>query len=124
MQGGFMENRPVLWVIGTRLLVPEMRDEFNRWYDEEHLPVTMGLPGMLRASRYERMPLAGEDAAPDHLVVYEFANEASVRASDSGPERQRVLEHRQGSWSGGAPFETVLKGHYRPIGPGGPLKLA
>ena len=43
---------------GTGLLmvwadVPaEKEDEFNRWYDEEHLPERMAIPGFLGGARY------------------------------------------------------------------------
>ena len=44
---------------GTGLLmvwvdVPqELEDEFNRWYNEEHIPELTAIPGVLNAARYE-----------------------------------------------------------------------
>ena len=32
-------------------VAPEMEDEFNRWYNEEHLPNLLKVPGVLRAKR-------------------------------------------------------------------------
>ena len=30
----------------------EHDDEFNRWYDEEHIPERLAIPGVLNAARY------------------------------------------------------------------------
>jgi antibiotic biosynthesis monooxygenase (ABM) superfamily enzyme len=30
---------------------PEMEDEFNRWYNEEHIPLLLKVPGVLSAKR-------------------------------------------------------------------------
>jgi len=32
-------------------VVPEVEEEFNRWYDEEHIPRLLGVPGVLWAKR-------------------------------------------------------------------------
>ena len=33
--------------------VPEdVEEEFNRWYDEEHIPERLSIPGVLSAARY------------------------------------------------------------------------
>jgi len=51
---------------GTGLLmvwadVPANReDEFNRWYNEEHVPERLAVPGFLSAARYE----AVRDSSP------------------------------------------------------------
>ncbi|GIT68955.1 MAG: hypothetical protein Ct9H300mP27_00590 [Chloroflexota bacterium] len=31
----------------------EHEDEFNHWYNEEHLPELLAVPGVLNAARYE-----------------------------------------------------------------------
>jgi hypothetical protein len=33
-------------------VAPEAEDDFNAWYDEEHLPALAGVPGALTARRY------------------------------------------------------------------------
>ena len=58
---------------GTGLLmvwadVPaEKEDEFNRWYDEEHLPERMAIPGFLGGARYRAVK-----GGPKHLACYEL----------------------------------------------------
>jgi hypothetical protein len=46
--------------------------DYNRWYDETHLPEVLAVPGVVRASRH-RIPQTG-DTAPEHryLALYEI----------------------------------------------------
>ena len=43
--------------------------EFNRWYNEEHIPERLSIPGVLNAARYEAV--AG---GPRYLACYELAS--------------------------------------------------
>ena len=58
---------------GTGILVvmadvpAEMEEEFNRWYNEEHIGELTSLPGVLNAARYEAI-----SGSPKHLAVYEM----------------------------------------------------
>ncbi len=62
---------------GTGLLmvwadVPADKEpEFNRWYNEEHLPERLAIPGFLSAARYEAVK-----GGPKHLAVYELESAA------------------------------------------------
>lgn len=62
---------------GTGLLmvwadVPAAKeDEFNRWYNEEHLPERMAIPGFLSGARYEAVK-----GGPKHLAYYELESAA------------------------------------------------
>ena len=64
---------------GTGLLmvwcdVPEDReDEFNRWYNEEHIAEILTVPGVLDAARYEAVK-----GGPKHLACYELESPAAV----------------------------------------------
>lgn len=51
---------------------PEHEDEFNRWYDEEHLPMLSQVPGVLRARRF--VDLQGRK--PRYIALYELDHEA------------------------------------------------
>lgn len=50
--------------------------EFNRWYDEEHLPRLLEVPGFLSAGRY--MALKG---GPKYLAVYELEDHNVLRSA-------------------------------------------
>tara|TARA_B100001765_G_scaffold110500_2_gene68673 strand:- start:1913 stop:2587 length:675 start_codon:yes stop_codon:yes gene_type:complete len=64
---------------GTGLLmvwcdVPEDReDEFNRWYNEEHIAEILTVPGVLDAARYEAVK-----GGPKHLACYELESPSAV----------------------------------------------
>lgn len=49
--------------------VPESIDEeFNTWYNEEHIPEKVGtVPGFLRATRYRSL-----DGRPGYMCIYEL----------------------------------------------------
>ena len=54
--------------------VPEDReDEFNRWYNEEHIQEILNVPGVLNAARYEAVR-----GGPKHLAAYELESPAAV----------------------------------------------
>ncbi|MCI0438997.1 MAG: hypothetical protein L0177_07665 [Chloroflexi bacterium] len=62
---------------GTGLLmvwcdVPaEVEEEFNRWYNEEHVAERLSVPGVLNAARYEAV-----QNGPKHLACYELESPA------------------------------------------------
>ncbi|KAI1267816.1 hypothetical protein F5Y18DRAFT_271473 [Xylariaceae sp. FL1019] len=59
-------------------------EEIDRWYREEHIPGFNGLPGFLRATRYEtvfgranrdfdeQQKMSGNLSVPKHITIYEF----------------------------------------------------
>ena len=46
---------------------PELEAEFNDWYETEHIPVRLALPGFSRAVRYREC-----DAERKYLAIYEI----------------------------------------------------
>src|SRR3989442_11111702 len=44
-------------------------DEFNRWYNEEHIPERLAIPGVLNAARYQAV-----EGGPKYLACYELAS--------------------------------------------------
>jgi hypothetical protein len=54
---------------------PEHEDEFNRWYDEEHLPLLSQVPGVLRARRFVDL----QARKPRYIALYELDNESVTR---------------------------------------------
>lgn len=70
---------------------PEHEDEFNRWYNEEHLPdVRRRFPQITSARRYR----ATDGQEPRYLVVYEYdvASEEELNrvAGADNPLRQEL----------------------------------
>jgi hypothetical protein len=56
-------------------------EDFNRWYNETHLPEVLACPGFVSATRYECT--AGQ---PRYLAVYELEGEDALTT----PEMKRV----------------------------------
>jgi hypothetical protein len=48
---------------------PEHEAELNRWYEEEHVPERLAIPGFLRATRYQAV-----EGGPKYLALYEVEN--------------------------------------------------
>ena len=51
----------------------DKEDDFNRWYNEEHLAELLSVQGVLNAARYEATM-----SGPKHLAVYELESPAVV----------------------------------------------
>ncbi len=68
---------------GTGLLmvwceVPaDIEDEFNRWYNEEHIEERLSITGVLSAARYEAAV-----SGPKHLAVYELESSAVMESDE------------------------------------------
>jgi hypothetical protein len=77
-------------LITVRLdVAPEHDEEFNDWYNLEHLRQVVALPGFVRARRYR-----ADDAPLKYLAWYETADETIEAAADF----QRVVQ-RPTPWS-------------------------
>ena len=102
---------------GTGLLmvwadVPaDVEDEFNRWYNEEHLAERLSIPGVLSAARYEAV-----SSGPKHLACYELESADVVYT----PEYLRWLENPT-EWSRrmspGVVATTYIRNVYEMIHP-------
>jgi hypothetical protein len=77
---------------------PEGEAEFNKWYEEEHIPALAGVPGTILARRY----IAPDDAVTTHkfMAIYHLEHpdvtrtEAWAKAVDT-PWTARVRRHMQ-----------------------------
>ncbi|MDX1373937.1 MAG: DUF4286 family protein [Burkholderiales bacterium] len=47
-----MDTLPQCLLIVTAEVDPEVEADWNRWYDEVHLPAALACPGVLRGRRY------------------------------------------------------------------------
>ena len=56
-----------IFMVYTDLIDPRYEEEFNAWYNTEHLPELLALPGVLDAARY-----VATRGGPTHLAVYEI----------------------------------------------------
>jgi hypothetical protein len=62
------EDTPWLYIVHTD--IPDhIVDEYNEWYDQEHLPRLVTVPGVVRARRY-----AAVSGSPRYLTAYELTD--------------------------------------------------
>lgn len=100
---------------GSALLVvlidiePEWEDEFNRWYEHEHLPERVGLPGFLSARRF-----VASLGGPKYLAIYELEDESALAS-----EVYTQLMALPSEWNVqvSAHFTTRIRAVYRDITP-------
>ena len=50
---------------------PEREEEFNRWYNEEHVPERLAIPGFRKARRFKAV-----EGEPKYLALYELDSPA------------------------------------------------
>ena len=67
-----------LFLVYTDLIDPKHEEEFNAWYNTEHLPELLTLPGFLDAARY--MATRG---GPKYLAVYELTSTEAIQSQSS-----------------------------------------
>jgi hypothetical protein len=78
---------------GTGLLMvwvdvqPDKEEEFNRWYNEEHLAERLSIPGILSAARYEAV-----SSGPKHLACYELESAEVTRSPEYRKFRENPTE--------------------------------
>jgi len=56
-----------IFLVYTDLIDPKYDEEFNAWYNTEHLPELLAVPGVLDAARY-----SAEKGGPKYLAAYEL----------------------------------------------------
>jgi hypothetical protein len=64
----------------------DAEDEFNAWYDEEHVPDRLTVPGILNGRRYR----AAEANGPRYLACYDLEDVSTLRR----PEYLRLREEQ------------------------------
>lgn len=68
-------------LVTTVDIAPTAEAEFNRWYNDVHMPEVMGCPGFVSAARYECA-----DGQPRYIAIYELDSADAL----STPEMQSI----------------------------------
>jgi len=88
---------PVVYVVRTNI-DRELEAEFDRWYDEEHVPQHFEHPGIVRARRFRFLDREDEFDRVERyrfLALYEYESEAAYRDYVASDLRRRlVADHR------------------------------
>ena len=76
-------------LMSSMQVLPEEEDDFNLWFDTEHLPERVAIPGFLEARRYESL-----SSPVRYLQIYSAVD---FEALDSAPYRAALAN--QTAWS-------------------------
>src|SRR3972149_10841046 len=58
--------------------------EFNRWYDNQHIPDVLRVPGMKSAHRFRLQDGPGAEGTPRYLTLYEVDEEPAKVMAEIG----------------------------------------
>jgi len=72
-----MLTRSRILYLATSEAEPEWDDEYNRWYDEDHLPALCGVPGVICGRIFKAI-----EGPPRHMANYDLV-EPAVQASEA-----------------------------------------
>lgn len=98
-----------LYVVAFSVPVDE-QGEFDGWYEEEHVPLLMKVPGWLRVRRFFVRP-GFDGPAWTHLALHELASPAVLEA----PEREAARSTTRRDTLAARPWFTSGRWVYRPI---------
>jgi hypothetical protein len=89
-------------------IAPEAEDEFNEWYNTEHIPQLLGVPGFLHGRRDRAV-----EGKPRYLALYELSD-VNVLKSDAF---RQVREEGRTAWTQKMlpHFRNTTTGAYRQI---------
>ena len=69
---------------------PAHEDEFQRWYEEEHIPERMAIPGFITARRFRAI-----EGAPKYLAVYDLESPDVLQSA----AYQRIIGPGKSPWT-------------------------
>ena len=78
-----------LLLVYADLIDSKHEEEFNAWYNTEHLPELLTLPGFLDAARY-----VATRGGPKYLAVYELTSIEAVRSPEFSKRKRTPWENR------------------------------
>ncbi len=81
---------------GTILVVmmdvdPEHEDEFNEWYNDEHLPERLEIPGYVSARRFK---LEEGEGVLKYLCIWELEDASPLQSEQYKAQRERPSQLR------------------------------
>jgi hypothetical protein len=85
-------RRPAVLVVTVEVAEEDV-DELNRWYEEEHRPEKLSLPGYVALRRFR-----ASDGSPKFLAIYELEYPDAAAGGGGGAEATRRMEQIMTTW--------------------------
>jgi len=79
---------------------PEDAEQFNKWYNEVHIPMLMKYKGIKKVTRYTSIQNEGK---PRYLAIYEFDKKADMDNMQSTQAFKDAIEEMNETWKGNMP---------------------
>lgn len=105
-------EQPAVLIV-TVEVADEDVDELNRWYEEEHRPEKLSLPGYLTMRRYR-----AADGSPTFLAIYELDHpDVAAVPPEGGAEMSGWMKAVMGKWKR---WDRAVWTYLDPAGDAGP----
>ncbi len=78
---------------------PEKEEEYNRWYNERHVPMMFAFKGMKKASRYHL--LGDSQECSNYLSIYEFDTKDDLHNFPQSAEFAAAVKDFDQKWQDG-----------------------
>ncbi len=96
----------ILYMVATESTA-EKDEEFNKWYDEVHVPMLFTYKGIKKATRYKLISVMGENKGQArYLACYEFESEEALDGYVKSPELAAALKDTEETWKDGGYTKT------------------
>jgi len=80
-------------LLNAMSVAPEHENEFNEWYNTEHIPALTAVPGTLCARRYRGSGAAQRYVALYHLASPDVPDSATWKRAANTPRTERMRPH-------------------------------
>jgi hypothetical protein len=106
-----MAKNRVINIVAT-VCDPKKDAEFNKWYNEVHIPMLLKFKGLKKVTRFGII----DDKAPQakYLAVYEYDTVEAMNAMPQSQEFKDAIAEMQQSWPGNS-MEIKWAAAYAPI---------
>jgi hypothetical protein len=115
-----MKTNSVVYVSGIQYTAgPEKRAKFDKWYEEEHIPIQLKARGMKKATYYKMnkpftapIIVCKAEDYPDIVLVYEFEDQKAFDEYWNGAVYNEVHQNVLKTWPEGRPFKILWRVTY------------
>jgi hypothetical protein len=104
-----MANKPFLNVITTSCQSKDV-EEFNKWYNEVHVPMLLKSGKLKGVARYKSLDDSND---PRFIAMYRFDSDKDFASFEKSPEAAAASEERKERW--GNKIELISRVQYELI---------
>lgn len=90
-----MAKARIINIVATECAANKEAD-FNKWYNEVHIPMLMKYKGIKKVTRYKIIDEKADK--PKFLAVYEYDTKGDLNALNASPEFKAAIGEMQSTW--------------------------